>query len=94
MRRTIHKTAFELARRDVAMFLRDHEEDLLAIFREEMHRLDEEIPEERLFIDIKMVPLGEAIMKSTLQAIIRFLLKDFPRTTEEEISSELPETFE
>ena len=94
MRRTIQKTAFELARRDVAMFLRDHEEDLLAIFREEMHRLDEEIPEERLFIDIKMVPLGEAIMKSTLQAIIRFLLKEFPATIEEEVPSDLPDTLE
>jgi hypothetical protein len=93
MRRTIQKTAFELARRDVAMFLADHEEDLLAIFREEMHRLDEEIPEERLFIDIKMVPLGEAIMKSTLRAIIRFLLKEFP-VTEEAVPSDLPDTVE
>jgi hypothetical protein len=93
MRRTIQKTAFELARRDVAMFLMDHEEDLLAIFREEMHQLDEEIPEERLFIDIKMVPLGEAIMKSTLRAIIRFLLKEFP-VTEEAVASDLPNTVE
>jgi hypothetical protein len=72
MRRTIREVAFNVARRDVALFLADHEEELLAIFREEMHKLDEEIPEERLFIDLKMVPLGEAILKSALQTITRF----------------------
>jgi hypothetical protein len=78
MRRTIREVAFNLARRDVALFLADHEEELLAIFREEMYKLDEEIPEERLFIDIKMVPLGEAILKSALHTISRFLLEDHP----------------
>jgi len=78
MRRIIRETAFHLARRDLALFLEEHEEDLLKIFREEIHLLDEEIPEERLFIDIKMVPLGEAILKSALKAIRRFLTEDFP----------------
>jgi len=78
MRRTMREAAFKLARHDLAMFLSDHEEELLAIFREEMYQLDESIPEERLFIDIKMVPLGEAILKSALRAIERFLTEDFP----------------
>jgi hypothetical protein len=80
MRRSIRETAFRLARRDLAIFLRDHEEELLNIFREEMQRLDEEIPEEGLFIDIKMVPLGEVVLKAALRAMARFLTED-PNTS-------------
>lgn len=69
--------AFQLARQDLANFLEDHQEEILIIFREEMQRLDDEIPEENLFIDIKMVPLGEAVVKSALRAITRFLTEDF-----------------
>lgn len=75
-RKFVRESAFNLARRDVALFLKDHEEDLLVIFREEMQALDDELPEENLFIDIKMVPLGEAILKSALHAITRFLTDD------------------
>lgn len=78
LRRTMRESAFRLARKDLAYFLKDHEEDLLAIFREEMADLDEQIPEENLFIDIKMVPLGEAILKAALHAITRFLTDDLP----------------
>lgn len=78
LRRLIRESAFGLARRDVAYFLEEHEEDLLRVFREEIQRLDDEIPEERLFIDIKMVPLGEMILKAALRAITRFLLEETP----------------
>ncbi len=73
MRRWLRETAFEVARRDLALFLEDHEEDLLRIFREEIQRLDDEIPEEQSFIDIKMVPLGETMLKAALRAVSRFL---------------------
>ena len=76
IRKRIRDSAFELTRRDLAAFLTDHEEDLLVIFREEMQALDDAIPEEDLFIDIKMVPLGEAILKASLHAITRFLRGD------------------
>ena len=78
LRKTMRESAFRLARKDLACFLKDHEEDLLTIFREEMADLDEQIPEENLFIDIKMVPLGEAIVKATLRAITRFLTDELP----------------
>jgi len=55
------------------MFLADHEEELIQIFREEIQNLDDAIPEENLFIDIKMVPLGEVILRSVLRALSRFL---------------------
>ena len=61
VRRVMRERAFRLARHDLAMFLKDHEEELLHIFREELQRLDDEIPEENLFINIKMVPLGETM---------------------------------
>ena len=87
IRRSIRESAFRLARRDLAMFLGDHEEELLYIFREELQRLDDEIPEESFFIDIKMVPLGEMILKAVLRAMRRFLTGDVTaadvETTEE-----------
>ena len=73
IRKLVRESAFRLARRDLAMFLKEHEEELLLIFREEIQRLDDEIPEEGFFIDIKMVPLGEMILKAVLRAMSRFL---------------------
>lgn len=78
IRRLVRESAFQLARRDLASFLEEHEADLLSAFREEIQRLDDEIPEEALFIDIKMVPLGEMILKAGLRATRRFLLEDAP----------------
>jgi hypothetical protein len=73
----MRETAFRVARKDLASFLDDHEEELLRVFREEIQKLDDEIPEENLFIDIHMVPLGETVMKAVLRAVRRFLLEDF-----------------
>ena len=81
IRRLMRESAFRLARRDLAKFLEDHEEDLLHIFRQEMQRLDDEIPEENLFIDIKLVPLGEMILKAALRAMQRFLTGDVTAAT-------------
>jgi hypothetical protein len=93
MRRSIRETAFRLARRDLAMFLRDHEEELLHIFREEMERLDDEFPEEGLFIDIKMVPLGEVVLRAALRAMTRFLTEDIDTSpaTKATANGELPQ---
>jgi hypothetical protein len=76
MRKAMRERAFRLARHDMAMFLQDHEEELLLIFREEIQQIDNEIPEENFFIDIKMVPLGETIVKAVLRAMNRFLTGD------------------
>jgi hypothetical protein len=76
IRRLVREGAFNMARHDLAMFLQDHEDDLLRVFREEIQRLDDEMPEERFFIDIKMVPLGEVVIKAALRAMHRFLTED------------------
>ena len=76
IRRLVRESAFNMARHDLAMFLQDHEDDLLRVFREEIQRLDDEMPEERFFIDIKMVPLGEIVIKAALRAMYRFLAED------------------
>lgn len=73
MRRFVRETAFRLARPDLIQFIEDHEDDLLQIFREEMQQLDERLPEEQLFIDIRMVPLGEELLRAALGTIKRFL---------------------
>jgi hypothetical protein len=85
LRRSMRETAFQLARRDLAMFLKDHEEELIHIFREELQNLDGAIPEENLFIDIKMVPLGEMILRSALRAISRFLTGEECLDTEADV---------
>ena len=73
MRRFVRETAFRLARRDLLQFIEEHEDDLLRIFREEMEKLDERLPEERLFIDIRMVPLGEELLRAVMATLKRFL---------------------
>jgi hypothetical protein len=73
IRRLVRETVFQMARHDLAIFLAEHEQDLLAVFREEIQRLDDDIPEESYFIDIKMVPLGETLLKAALRALRRFL---------------------
>jgi hypothetical protein len=84
----MRETAFRLARRDLAQFLIDHEDRLLVIFREELRKLDDEIPEENLFIDIHLVPLGEMILKAVLRALNRFLLMEDGPGTVEDVQSE------
>jgi hypothetical protein len=76
LKKLIRDIVFHLARHDLAQFLEDHEDRLIQIFREEMQRLDEEIHEEGLFIDIKMIPLGETVLKAALKALRRFLTED------------------
>lgn len=75
VRKRLRNWVFNLVRKDIALLLQEHEQALLVVFREELARLDNEIPEEKLFIDIKMVPLGEVIIKSALQALTCFLVE-------------------
>jgi hypothetical protein len=78
MRRFVRETAFQLARRDLARFLVDHEQEILLVFRDELQRLDDELPEESLFIDIRIVPMGEVFLRAALRALSRFLNGDIP----------------
>jgi len=73
MRRIVRNTAFRIARRDLLRFIEDHQEDLLGIFREEMRKLDDRVEEEKAFVDIHMVPLGEEILHAVLNTLKRFL---------------------
>jgi hypothetical protein len=73
MRGRVRNSLFRLARKDVIAFLDDHEADLLQIFRDELQAVDDSIPEENLFIDIRMVPLGEELMSAVLRALKRFM---------------------
>ena len=73
MRDRIRNSLFRLARKDVIDFLDDHEEQLLKIFRDELKVVDDNIPEENLFIDIRMVALGEELMLAVLRALKRFM---------------------
>ncbi|MCB9076591.1 MAG: hypothetical protein H6631_03300 [Anaerolineaceae bacterium] len=78
MRRLIREVTFQLVRHDLARFLQDHEAEMIQIFHEEIQKIDDEIDEEAMFIDIKMVPLGEVVLKAALRAIRRFLVEKAP----------------
>jgi hypothetical protein len=69
----VRETAFRLARGDILRFIEDHEDELLAIFREEIQNLDDRMPEEKIFIDIHMAALGEELLLAALEAVKRFL---------------------
>jgi hypothetical protein len=38
-----------------------------------MQKLDRRLPEERMFIDIRMVPLGEELLRAALATLKRFM---------------------
>lgn len=88
LHKTLRDNAFNLARRDLAAFLEEHEDNLIAIFREEMQQLDDTLPEEKMFIDLDLVGIGDMILKATLHALRRFLLEapDKPRRTKAEVA--------
>lgn len=73
MRKFIRNAAFRFARRDLLEFLDQHEEELLEIFREEMYKFDQRLPEEKALIDINMVGLGDEMMRAVLSTFKRFL---------------------
>ncbi len=75
IRRAVRESAFNLARRDLATFLEEHEDRLRMVFHEEIEKLDDQIPEEDFFIDINMVGIGDLILTAALHAIRRFLLE-------------------
>lgn len=72
----VRERAFNLARQDLALFLEDHEDDLLIIFREEMQKLDDQLPEEDVYIDLDMVGIGNMLLKAVLRTLNRFLRED------------------
>ncbi len=41
--------------------------------REGMQKIDDRTPDENIFVDIKMVPLGEEIMRAALDTLARFI---------------------
>ena len=73
MRKLIREAIFRLIRHDLVNVIEEHKEELVAIFRDEMERLDDRIPEEDVFIDIKMAPLGEEMMRAALTTVTRFI---------------------
>ncbi len=87
IRKAVRESAFNMARRDLAIFLEEHEDTLIAIFREEMQQLDDELPEEAMFIDLNLVRIGDMILKATLHALRRFLLEvpDKPHRSKAEV---------
>jgi len=75
MRRRFRDSMFRLARKDIIDFIDDHEEEIMRVFRQEMYRLDRQIPEENLYIDIRVVELGEEILKAALQTVKRVMME-------------------
>ena len=75
LRRLVRESAFKLARHDVAMFLEDHEEDLIRIFREEIKRLKAK--------GMKIIMEGRGLIASA--AVPVFLMGDVRRCSKNTI---------
>lgn len=73
IRRYVREKLFSLAQHELADYLAEHEEELVREFRVQMQKMDARIPEEKAYIDVKMVPLGEAILRASLTAVREFL---------------------
>lgn len=73
MPRLVRNSLFRLAKDDVLEFLAENEDALIHYVREELDHVDEHLPEEQMFIDIKMGALGETLMRSVLAALVRFM---------------------
>lgn len=71
--RVVRNTLFRLAKEDVLDFLAENEDTLIHYVREELDRVDNRMPEEQMFIDIKMGALGEELMRAVLAALTRFI---------------------
>lgn len=74
----VRDNAFRLARQDLALFLEEHEEELLSIFRDEMEQLDHELPDEDVYIDLDMIGIGDMLLKAVLRTLRRFLTEAPP----------------
>ena len=62
-----------LTKEDILHFMDDNQEELIRYFRDELEKLDERIPEEQLFIDIRMAALGEELFRAIFSSIRQFV---------------------
>lgn len=73
MRRYMRELIIKMVRDDFIVFLSDHEEDLVRIFREEMQVVDDRVADEKTFVDLRLAAMGEELLRGVLQSIRRFL---------------------
>jgi len=71
--RLVRNSLLRLAKDDILEFIAENEDTLIHYVREELERVDEHLPEERMFIDIRMAALGEELTRAVLAAMVRFI---------------------
>ncbi len=71
--RLVRNSLLRLAKDDILEFIAENEDTLIHHVREELERVDEHLPEERMFIDIRMAALGEELTRAVLAAMVRFI---------------------
>jgi len=69
----VRNSLLRLAKDDILEFIAENEDTLVHYVREELDRVDERLPEEQMFIDIKMGALGEELVRAVLAAMVRFI---------------------
>jgi len=69
----IRDLIIRLIREDLIIFLTENEEALVKIFREEMQAIDNRVPDENTFVDLRMVAMGEELLRGVLKALKRFI---------------------
>jgi len=71
--RLVRNSLLRLAKDDILEFIAENEDTLIHYVREELDRVDERLPEEQMFIDIKVGALGEELTRAVLAAMVRFI---------------------
>ena len=69
----LRDSLIRLTKEDILRFMDDNQEELIRYFRNELEKLDERMPEEQLFIDIRMAALGEELFCAVFSAIRQFV---------------------
>jgi hypothetical protein len=69
----LRDTLIRLTKEDILRFMDDNQEELIRYCRNELEKLDECMPEEQLFIDIRMALLGEELFRAMFSALRQFV---------------------
>ncbi|HIE29794.1 TPA: hypothetical protein EYP66_21200 [Candidatus Poribacteria bacterium] len=69
----LRDSLIRLTKEEILRFIDDNQEELIHYFCNELEKLDERMPEEQLFIDIRMAALGEELFRAVFSAIRQFV---------------------
>lgn len=71
--RLVRNSLLRLAKDDILEFLAENDDALIQYVREELDNVDERMPDEQIFVDIRVAALGEEMVRAVLTALVHFI---------------------